>query len=115
MYNLNSEFDIYQHKSTYTNYLEILIKEDGCIVYAVPSHQEKAIELAMEKLNKSRDEISEMCPEDMCFDFMNWLLSLTNSVALWNNYMMGKPNEIQLEKIQELIDTGLYRGFIREG
>lgn len=51
----NNEYDIYcpfdaeKHKAKYINYLEILILENGKVVYAVPSHQEKAIALACEK------------------------------------------------------------------
>ena len=41
-YSVYSEFDITKHKHPYVNYLEVLIKEDGSIVYVVPSHQEKA-------------------------------------------------------------------------
>lgn len=38
---LNSPFQINLHKSTFTNYLEVIIHLDGKIVYAVPSHQMK--------------------------------------------------------------------------
>ena len=46
-YDLNSEFDIEQHKQTFINYLEILIEANGHVVYAVPSHIEKAVALAL--------------------------------------------------------------------
>ena len=39
MYDLNSKFDIEQHKKKYINYLEVIIFPDGHIEYAVPSHQ----------------------------------------------------------------------------
>ena len=35
-YSIYSEFDIEQHKKKYVNYLEVLIEQDGRIVYAVP-------------------------------------------------------------------------------
>lgn len=40
---LNGPFDIETHKKTFKNYLEVIILENGRIVYAVPSHQEKLI------------------------------------------------------------------------
>ena len=60
-YDLNSEFDIEQHKQTFINYLEILIEADGHVVYAVPSHIEKAVALACEALHVSRPELEAMC------------------------------------------------------
>ena len=45
-YGLGSTFDIEQHKAKYKNYLEVIIDANGTIMYAVPSHQEKASELA---------------------------------------------------------------------
>lgn len=53
-YNVYSKFDIQSHKKTYINYLEVLILEDGAVEYAVPSHQEKVLEIACKKLNKTK-------------------------------------------------------------
>ena len=47
-YNLQSEFDAEKHKEKYVNYLEVVIDENGTVMYAVPSHQEKVIEIACE-------------------------------------------------------------------
>ena len=41
----NTVFDYKTHKENFFYYLEVVILEDGKIVYAVPSHQEKLIEL----------------------------------------------------------------------
>ena len=41
-FDIYCDFDIEKHKETYTNYLEVLILENGTIVYAIPSHQMKA-------------------------------------------------------------------------
>lgn len=69
-YNLYSEFDIEQHEKTFAHYLEVVIDENGRIMYAVPSHQEKQITLACEKLNVTREELNSMCPEEYYLDFM---------------------------------------------
>jgi len=57
-YDLNSDFDIEQHKKTFIHYLEVVIDGNGKIMYAVPSHQEKLITLAREKLNVTREELN---------------------------------------------------------
>lgn len=48
VYDLHSDFDIEQHKKIFIHYLEVVIDENGKIMYAVPSHQEKQITLACE-------------------------------------------------------------------
>lgn len=84
-YSIYSPFDPDKHKDTYKNYLEVLLLEDGSVVYAIPSHQEKAMALACERLGVTRELICDMCPIQYYADFLNWLLSLTNSVSVWNN------------------------------
>ena len=74
---LHSAFDIETHKKTFVNYLEVVITPDGTIEYAVPSHQEKLIRIATEKLSVSRQELYDMCPiEYMLFseEFIRYLL-----------------------------------------
>ena len=73
-YNLYSEFNPDKHKETYTHYLEIIIDADGKIMYAVPSHQEKMIALACEKLNVTRDELNAMCPKEYYGDLLHGFL-----------------------------------------
>lgn len=107
---LNNPFDIETHKRTFINYLEVIILEDGKIQYAIPSHQEKLITIACKKLNVTREELIEMCPEEYYLDFMNWLCQITNSVSLWNEYMIGKPNEKQQQAIKQISDEGLFKG-----
>lgn len=81
-YSIYCDFDIEQHKKKYVNYLEVLIEEDERIVYAVPSHQEKAIELACQKFRVNRQELMAMCPKEYYFDFLNWLLMVSGAVAV---------------------------------
>lgn len=107
-------FDIETHKKTFTNYLEVIILEDGTVTYATPSHQEKLIQLARERHNLSRDEVSNLCPEEYYCDFMVWLCQITGAVALWNEMMQGYANEKQKEVIEVLKREGLYHGLIYE-
>lgn len=109
---LHSPFDIEIHKKTFINYLEVIISEDGTIMYAVPSHQEKLISIACEKLGVNRDQLYKLCPEEYYFDLMVWLCKITSCVSLWNEHMAGVANEKQQISIHKLIEEGLYRGII---
>jgi hypothetical protein len=109
---LRQPFDIETHKKTFINYLEVVILEDGTIVYAVPSHQKKLIEIACRKLRITEQELNDLCPKEYYFDFMTWLCMITKSVSLWNDFMHGKANEKQREAIQELIEADLYHGTV---
>lgn len=107
---LHSKFDIETHKSVFVNYLEVVIYEDGLVEYAVPSHQEKLIGIAMVKMGVTRRELLDMCPREYMFDFMTWLCKITCCVAVWNDFHMGEPNEVQQRVLQNLKYHGLYRG-----
>lgn len=109
---LHSPFDIDTHKKTFINYLEVVILEDGTIQYAVPSHQEKTIAIAMVKQGVTRQELEDLCPPSYYFDFMTWLCKMAGTVSLWNEHMIGEPNEMQRQSIQELKDAELYHGKI---
>lgn len=112
-YNLYSEFDIEQHKKTFIHYLEVVIDENGRIMYAVPSHQEKLIALACEKLNVTREELNAMCPQEYYFDFMTWLCKMSGACAVWENQVMrDKFTAEQIKALKRLKDEGLYLGEI---
>lgn len=107
---LRKPFDIEIHKQTFINYLEVIIREDGTVEYAVPSHQEKLIALACEKLKMTRNELNDFCPPAYYFDFTRWLCQVSDCVALWNEHMMGVPNDAQKKTIHTLIEEKLFRG-----
>ena len=111
-YGLHSEFDPEQHSKTFINYLEIIIEENGHVLYAVPSHQELAIKLACKAKNWTRKQLDEACPPEYYFDFLEWVLGLTNSISVWNTMYVGKANDLQKEKLRELKSYGLYKGII---
>ena len=112
-YNLYSEFDIEQHEKTFTHYLEVVIDESGKIMYAVPSHQEKMIALACEKLNVTREELNSMCPQKYYFDFMAWLCKISGACAVWEKFIRcDKLTERQIMALRMLKNNGLYLGEI---
>ena len=100
MYDLNPPFDIWQHKKTFINYLEVVIFPDGHIEYAVPSHQEKLIKVCQDMLGVSRDELNKMCPKEYYFDFMVWLCNISGCVSVWNEYIV-KSDKTPITKDQE--------------
>ena len=112
-YDLYCKFDVAKHKETFTNYLEVMILSDGAIEYAVRSHQEKAAILACNKLRVSRQELIDMCPEEFYFDYMSWLLSLTGTMAVWENfYLASSVTNEQISSLEMLKKEGVYKGSI---
>lgn len=112
-YTVYSDFDIEQHKKTFIHYLEVVIDESGKIMYAVPSHQEKQISLAREKLNITREELNAMRPREYYFDFVDWLCKVSGACAVWENFIQyDKLTERQIRALQMLKENGLYLGKI---
>ena len=110
-YNLESEFDISEHKSHYVNYLEIVIHKDGRVEYAIPSHQEKLSDIACKRLNITKSELwASMSIFD---DVLVELCDKSECISVWNDfYYAGHSDltEAQLIKLTELKIAGLYTG-----
>ena len=106
---LHSKFDIEIHKRTFIDYLEVIILENGTIEYAIPSHQEKLIQIICDKENKSREEVINDS-SDHVFDFSEWLCKTSGCISVWNDFYHGSPNKIQLEVLYKLKDAKLYKG-----
>lgn len=111
-YSVYSKFDIDKHAATFINYLEVVIDENGEIHYAVPSHQ-----MFMENILKRKmgeEEFNRMIMEDKeaWYDYLPWLCKHTKCVPVWNEFYFGKPNDKQLQKLQQLKERKLYKGEI---
>ena len=112
-YDIYRPFDAEKHKAKYSNYLEVLILEDGTVVYAIPSHQEKAMALACEKHGLSRDELVAMCPREYYLDYMVWLLKMSGAIAVWTSGCEAPAvTERQIIALKKLKIMGLYKGSI---
>lgn len=114
-FDIYCDFDIEKHKETYTNYLEVLILENGTIVYAIPSHQMKAEQICCEKLNINKEELLKLCPPMYYFDYLTWLLNTSGAVAVWNDFYRCGYNGLnrkQKAKLKLLKINGLYKGVI---
>ena len=110
-YDVYCDFDLEKHKETYINYLEVMIDKDGKIMYAVPSHQEKAIEMACESKGVDRAELSKLCPKEYYFDFLTWLLMQSGAMAVWNEYYQSyNVTRAQYASLRRLKLAGVYKG-----
>lgn len=104
-YDVYSTFDIEKHKATFINYFEAILLPSGEVVYAVPSHVEKLIELTGE----SRETVWATMP--VTAHPLTWLLAYTGCVSMWSYFHKGDTvSAAQAEKLQELIDAGLTKG-----
>lgn len=112
-YDMYSDFDVRKHKETFVNYLEVVICEDGKIMYANPSHQEALISLACKKLSLTRNELFAKCPQEYYFDFITWLCMESGACSVWDRFVMGdKFTEKQIAALEMLKREGVYKGDI---
>ena len=110
-YDVYCDFDLEKHKETYVNYLEVMIDKDGKIMYAVPSHQEKAIAMACEAKGINRAELEKICPKEYYFDFLTWLLMQSGAMAVWNTYYQCyNATRAQYASLRRLKLAGVYKG-----
>lgn len=104
---LHSPFDVATHKSTFINYLELIIRPDGTPEYATPSHMMKLAEI----YGKCMDDIyEEYYQSQLGQDGIDYLCAKTGCIAVWNNRVQGIPNEAQTSTLLKLRDEGLYTG-----
>ena len=111
-YTVHSEFNIKKHNETFINYLEVIMYPSGKIEYAVPSHMEKLMAIAMKKYNQTRDQVDNECPEKYYSDYTYWLCRYTGCLAIYNFSYYGKANRIQQKMLEKLKAEGLYKGEI---
>lgn len=112
-YDLYCPFDLEKHKQTYVNYLEVLIDEEGTIMYAVPSHQLKAVDLICSRTGLSRKEVDRLCPPEYYGDYMTWLCMVAKVVFVWNEWCVAvNPTVKQIGALRRLKMAGVYTGAI---
>ena len=114
-YSIYSKFDLNLHKKTYNNYFEVVIHQDGTIEYAVPSHSEKLISIACNKMNVTRQELLDRCPQEYYGDFNIWLSKITGCCAVWLDCVIGfEYSRKQIGVLRKLKINGIYLGCIPE-
>lgn len=85
---LYEPFDINTHAKEFYNYLEVIIRPNGTIEYAVPSHQEKLKAIFIEMFGE--ETFRSSFPRSAMIDYMQWLVDNTCCVSVWNNFIV-KP------------------------
>lgn len=100
-----SEFDINEHNKKYKYYCEVVILSNGKIEYAVPSHQEKCMQVAIKETGKSRALIESECPLEMYADYLTYLENISGCVCVWYDFYIGKPNRFQKVALRRLIEN----------
>lgn len=113
-YSVYSPFDFQKHKETFKNYLEVVIDENGVVMYAVPSHTKKLELLAQQKLGFSNTrEVSDACPKSMYCDYVRWLCDVSGAVAVWDGFCVYHTiNRKQMAALRKLKMMGLYQGVL---
>ena len=117
MYNLESKFDALKHKETFYHYLEVIIYPDGSVEYAIPSHQEKLIQICKEELNVNRDRLFEMCPKEYYFDIITWMCNISKCVSVWTNCITKSDTypltNAQLNTLNNMKELEIFEGDTR--
>ena len=109
---LHGQFDPDVHAETFTDYLEIIIKPDGTIVYAVPSHV-----MALARIRAGHDvpldglfrELESIPSTESPLDY---LVERTGCTSLWtrNAVYPHSVTDAQRTAIIDLQRRGLYKG-----
>lgn len=114
---LSEPFSVETHKRVFTDYLEVVIDRDGVVHYAVPSHQEKILQIMMKELNMGREEVIKYLNQlELDAPTKDWYYILTSAsgcVMVWTHFKSsGMSNDKQKETLRLLQKEGLYYGAV---
>lgn len=109
---LHGDFDINTHKETFVDYLEVIITPEGKVLYAIPSHLEKLIEIYMNMRGYTDRQIVYNEIMDSMEAPIDFLTKNTGCASVWFNGYIGDANDVQISKLRELRVAGVYRGEI---
>ena len=112
---LSGPFDINTHKRVFVNYLEVIVDELGVVHYATPSHSRWLENKFADIMNVSYGEASKTIRDECMTTFkdpIEYLTEKTKCVALWDDFHVGKPTDVQIKTMLHLKDEGLYHGDI---
>lgn len=107
---LHRPFDIETHKKTFINYCEVVILEDGTIEYAVPSHEQKLLEVVAKKHGMTKQEIIDKVRDSNLLQYWYEILSHDAKCMQVSNSscrFFFKANDAQIKSLQTLIANGL--------
>ena len=92
-------FDWKTHNKNFIHYLEAIITKDGTVHYAVPSHQEKLVEIYCKERNINRDELLKLIPLTEAPD--SWIINELGVIEVWYDFVK-QPIDITNEQRDSL-------------
>ena len=101
-----------ENKLKFINYCEIILDPYGKVIICNPSHSETALAYAMEKENKTREEMKKEIPIT-CLP-LEWCVDKYGLIAVWHcGYMYSSykrtPNRFQRKSLNILLENGLIK------
>ena len=110
---LHAPFDFKTHNETFVNYCEVVIDEDGTIIYGVPSHTECLKRMYTERFGGNPDDD---CPKEFYGDYLGWLADKLNACVVYTRMFGRFYNDKQLRQLRKLQQHGCCHfkpGFVR--
>lgn len=99
-------FDYETHRKNFTNYLEVIINKDGTIEYAVPSHQQKLLNLYCKNHNVTMEELWNLIPIEESPE--SWIVFNEGVISVWYDFIIRPEyiTEEQKNTLHKLKETG---------
>lgn len=93
--NNSTVFNYKTHRENFMDYLEVVILKDGTIEYAVPSHQQKLIDLYCENHGINNSELWNMIP--ITESPVDWIIYNEGIISVWYSFIL-RPKTITEEQ-----------------
>lgn len=92
---------------SWINYCEIIIKSNGLIELARPSHTEKIIEIYCDAEEITRDEFVNKFPTSL--SIVDFIVEKYSLISVWHNYIIrpAKINRFQQKTLEALVKEKL--------
>ena len=102
----NTVFDYETHRKNFINYLEVIINKDGTIEYAVPSHQQKLLNLYCKNHNITMEELWNIIP--ITDNPESWIIFNEGVISVWYDFIIRPEyiTEEQKNTLHKLKETG---------
>ena len=100
---LRRPFDCNVHNETFRNYCEVIIKDDGEVVYGTPSHMECLKRIYRERFGTNPDED---CPREFYADYLGWLSRKLEACVVYTRFFNEFYNKKQVLVLRKLQMSG---------
>ena len=102
----NTVFDYKTHRKNFINYLEVIINKDGTIEYAVPSHQQKLLNLYCKNHNITMEKLWNIIPIEESPE--SWIIFNEGVISVWYDFIIRPEyiTEEQKNTLHKLKETG---------